>query len=57
MDERETKMALEIFRVLAHREQRCVILMTRTREAASAADEIWGLNKGILTFVKENADF
>ncbi|MFA9380874.1 MAG: ABC transporter ATP-binding protein [Acetanaerobacterium sp.] len=37
---------------LAHNENKCVIIVTHSKEVAKYADEIWGLNVGSMNFVK-----
>lgn len=37
---------------LAHEHNKCVIIVTHSREVARYADELWGLAKGNLNFVK-----
>jgi putative ABC transport system ATP-binding protein len=53
LDHDTEKHIMKIFRDLAHEENKCVILVTHSRSVAASADEIWGLNKGSLTYVKE----
>ncbi len=44
---------MNILCALAHEENRCVIIVARSRHVANRyADELWGLNKGNLVFVK-----
>ncbi|MDR0917376.1 MAG: ABC transporter ATP-binding protein [Oscillospiraceae bacterium] len=45
---------MQIFKDLAHNENKCVIIVTHSKNVAESADEVWGLNKGSLTFVKRN---
>lgn len=41
-----------ILRDLAHKENKCVIVVTHSKQVADYADEFWGLNQGKLVFVK-----
>lgn len=43
---------MDILKQLAHDENKCVIVVTHSRSVASYADELWGLNKGKLVFIK-----
>ncbi len=44
---------MNILCALAHEENRCVIIVTHSKHVANRyADELWGLNKGNLVFVK-----
>lgn len=43
---------LNILKSLAHDENRCVIVVTHSHDVAAYADELWGLNKGNLAFIK-----
>ena len=42
---------LNIFDKLAHNENKCVIIVTHSRKVSSAADEIWGIQKGEIQFL------
>jgi len=42
---------LGILTELAHKENKCVIIVTHSKEVSSAADEIWGIQKGQIQFV------
>lgn len=41
-----------ILRDLAHKENKCVIVVTHSKQVADYADKFWGLNQGKLVFVK-----
>jgi putative ABC transport system ATP-binding protein len=56
LDSETEKYIMKIFRELAHEEGKCVILVTHSRSVAASADEIWGLNKGGLSFIKERTN-
>ena len=43
----------EIMRILidlAHKQNKCVIIVTHSKRMTKCADEIWGMNKGKLTY-------
>jgi len=42
---------LDILDKLAHDENKCVIIVTHSKKVSSAADEIWGIQKGEIQFV------
>lgn len=46
------KNIMEILQKLAHEEQKCVIVVTHSKQVSKYADELWGLNQGNLVFVK-----
>lgn len=49
----ETEQAIMgILIKLAHEQNRCVIIVTHSKDVAEYADELWGLAKGNLNFVK-----
>lgn len=41
-----------ILQKLAHDENKCVIVVTHSKQVSKYADELWGLNQGNLVFVK-----
>ncbi len=41
-----------ILQGLAHEENKCVIVVTHSKQVSKYADELWGLNQGNLVFVK-----
>lgn len=43
---------MNILQDLAHKENKCVIIVTHSKSVSSYADELWGLNQGNLVFVK-----
>jgi len=47
LDQDTEKNILKIFTQLAHNEGKCVIIVTHSKKVAAAADEIWGLDKGV----------
>lgn len=52
LDEETEQDIMEIFTLLAKEENRCVIIVTHSADVASYTDELWGLNRGKLVFVK-----
>jgi len=42
---------LDILDKLAHEENKCVIIVTHSKKVSSAADEIWGIQKGEIQFL------
>jgi putative ABC transport system ATP-binding protein len=51
--DRETEAAiLTIFDRLAHEDGKCVIIVAHSKKVTAIADEIWGMEKGVLTHVK-----
>ena len=42
---------LDILDNLAHEENKCVIIVTHSKKVSSAADEIWGIQKGEIQFI------
>ena len=47
---------MSIFSKLAHERNKCVIIVTHSRQVAKYADELYGLNGGRLVLVKQTAD-
>ncbi len=43
---------MSILQKLAHDENKCVIVVTHSKQVSQYADELWGLNQGNLVFVK-----
>jgi putative ABC transport system ATP-binding protein len=43
---------MEILYNLAHNENKCVIVVTHSKDVSKYADEIWGLNAGSMNFIK-----
>lgn len=52
LDSETEQIIMNIFKSLAHKENKCVIVVTHSKEVSKYADEIWGLNQGNLVFVK-----
>jgi putative ABC transport system ATP-binding protein len=53
LDSDTERNIMQIFKDLAHEDGKCVIIVTHSKNVAESADELWGLNKGSLTFVKQ----
>ncbi|MGG7078461.1 ABC transporter ATP-binding protein [Clostridium sardiniense] len=52
LDEETEKNIMSILTSLAHEENKCVIIVTHSTKVTKYADEIWGLAKGKLMFIK-----
>lgn len=52
LDSDTEKNIMDILRSLAHNENKCVIVVTHSKEVTKYADEIWGLNAGSMNFVR-----
>lgn len=48
------KVIMDILTKLAHEENKAVVVVTHSDKVSKYADEVWGLNKGKLIFVKDN---
>lgn len=48
LDEDTEEKIIELFRDLAHKEDKIVIVVTHSRKVAVQADEVWRLRKGVL---------
>lgn len=46
------KNIMDILKGLAHNDQKCVIVVTHSKQVAAYADELWGINQGHLLFIK-----
>jgi len=42
-----------IFSDLAHEQNKCIIIVTHSKDVAGYADQFWGLSKGNLNFIKD----
>jgi putative ABC transport system ATP-binding protein len=47
LDKDTENKVLQIFKSLAHDENKCVIIVTHSKNVTTIADEIWGLEKGV----------
>ena len=52
LDNETEENIMHIFRLLAHKENKCVIIVTHSRNVSRYADELWGLNNGKIVFIK-----
>ncbi|MFA5037691.1 MAG: ABC transporter ATP-binding protein [Candidatus Izemoplasmatales bacterium] len=52
LDNDTEKNIMEILCALAHKENKCVIAVTHSKDVSKYADEVWGLNSGSMVFVK-----
>lgn len=52
LDNETEENIMHIFRSLAHEENKCVIIVTHSRNVSRYADELWGLNNGKIVFIK-----
>jgi len=52
LDNETEQEIMNILLELAHEQGKCVIIVTHSKEVAKYADELWGLAKGNLNFVK-----
>lgn len=52
LDTETEESMMQLLVDLAHEENKCVIIVTHSKKVSSYADEIWGMNKGQLLFVK-----
>ncbi|WP_125152662.1 ABC transporter ATP-binding protein [Clostridium rectalis] len=52
LDEDAEKKIMNILVSLAHKENKCVIIVTHSKNVCTYFDEIWGINSGKLVFVK-----
>jgi putative ABC transport system ATP-binding protein len=47
LDKDTEAKVLKIFETLAHKEGKCVIIVTHSKKVTTIADEVWGLDKGV----------
>jgi putative ABC transport system ATP-binding protein len=47
LDKDTEAKVLKIFESLAHKEGKCVIIVTHSKKVTTIADEVWGLDKGV----------
>jgi len=52
LDSETQDAIMNILVALAHEEDKCVIVVTHSKEVSEYADELWGLNGGKLMFIK-----
>lgn len=53
LDIETEKDIINIFKELVYKENKCIIILTHSKKISAYADEVWGLNKGNLLFIKE----
>lgn len=51
LDTDTENVIMEILTELAHKKEKCVIIVTHSKKVASKADEIWGIQKGQIQLV------
>lgn len=56
LDNETESEILTILEQLAHKEDKCIIIVTHSTKVAQFADETWGLTKGQLIFIKEHKE-
>lgn len=47
---------MDILVSLAHKHNKCVIIVTHSKKVCSYLDEIWGLKSGKLLFIKDEKE-
>jgi putative ABC transport system ATP-binding protein len=47
LDKDNEAKVLKVFETLAHKEGKCVIIVTHSKKVTTIADEVWGLDKGV----------
>lgn len=52
LDEETEKGIMDILQDLAHNQNKCVIIVTHSKQVSKYADELWGLNQGKLVFLQ-----
>ncbi len=52
LDSETTEKIMQLLRNTAHDNGKCVIVATHSNQAAKQADELWGMNNGMITFVR-----
>lgn len=52
LDEDTENTIMTILSNLAYKDNKCVIIVTHSKQVSKYADELWGLNQGNLVFVK-----
>ena len=53
LDSDTEKSIMDIFTKLAHEQNKCVIIVTHSRQVSKYADELYGLNGGKLVLIRE----
>ena len=55
LDKDTEAKVLKIFESLAHKEGKCVIIVTHSKKVSTIADEIWGLDKGVFRQISSSS--
>lgn len=56
LSELSIEMVMEYIRIYAKNENKCIIITSRSKAIAEYVDELWGLNGGKLSFIKDNVE-
>lgn len=56
LSELSLDMVMEYLRIYAENENKCIIITSRSKVIAEYVDELWGLNGGKLSFIKDNVE-
>ncbi len=56
LSELPLEMVMEYIRIYAKNENKCIIISSRSKAIAAYVDELWGLNGGKLSFIKDNVE-
>lgn len=56
LSELSLEMVMEYVRIYAKNENKCIIISSQSKSIAEYVDELWGLNGGKLSFIKDNVE-
>ncbi|WP_249921848.1 ATP-binding cassette domain-containing protein [Candidatus Enterococcus palustris] len=56
LSELSLAMVMEYIRIYAKNENKCIIISSQSKSIAAYVDELWGLNGGKLSFIKDNVE-
>ncbi|EQK44966.1 ABC transporter family protein [[Clostridium] bifermentans ATCC 19299] len=56
LDNETEEKIMDILVSLAHKHNKCVIIVTHSKKVCSYLDEIWGLKSGKLLFIKDEKE-
>lgn len=56
LSELSLEMIMEYIRIYAKNENKCIIISSQSKVIAEYVDELWGLNGGKLSFIKDNGE-
>lgn len=56
LSELSLEMIMEYIRIYAKNENKCIIISSQSKMIAEYVDELWGLNGGKLSFIKDNGE-